>query len=99
MSYTAYIYAACVAVFILVLVFWSNRHPEFKLTDLITGDNDKISLRKFSALVALFSSTWVFVTLTEQGKLTEWFFTGYITVWAAQKVASDITGALSGGAK
>jgi hypothetical protein len=90
MSYTAYIYAACVCVFAIILMYWSNKHPDFVLTDLVTGDNGKVSLRKFGALVALFSSTWVFVTLTEQGKLTEWFFTGYIAVWAAQKVVTDV---------
>lgn len=96
MSYTGYIYAACVCLFVLVLIYWAKKHPDFTLTDLITGDNGRVSLRKFGALVALFSSTWVFVTLTEQGKLTEWFFTGYITIWAAQKVASDIATSISG---
>lgn len=94
MSYTAYIYAASIVVFALILTLWSIKHPEFKLADLVTGDNGQVSLRKFATLVALFSSTWAFVTLVEQGKLTEWFFTAYIGVWAAQKVASDITSAV-----
>jgi len=96
MSYTAYIYAAIVAVFALLLIFWHRTHPEFTLTDLLTGDNGRVSLRKFGALVALFSSTWGFVTLIEQGKLSEWYFTAYIGVWAAQKVASDIAASVTG---
>ncbi len=94
MNYTTYIYAACLAVLMLVLSLWHIKHPDFTLTDLLTGDNGRVSLRKFGALIALFSSTWGFVTLVEQGKLSEWYFTAYIGVWAAQKVASDIATAI-----
>lgn len=94
MSYTTYIYAAVLLVFIGVLALWHIKHPDFTLTDLLTGDNGKVSLRKFGAMVALYSSTWGFVTLVEQGKLSEWYFTAYIGVWAAQKVVSDIATAI-----
>lgn len=73
---------ALVLVALLVLLRWQKSHPNFDLADLLTGDNGKVSLKKFGQASALAVSTWAFVVLVQQGKLTEFYFIGYMTVWA-----------------
>ena len=76
--------AICAA---LVLHGWQKNHPEFDLADLVTGDNGKVSLAKFGQVSALLVSTWGFVVLIQQGKLTEYYFIGYMAVWAGYRLA------------
>lgn len=73
---------ALVLVALLVLFRWQRSHPQFDLADLLIGDNGKVSLKKFGQVSALAVSTWAFVVLVQQGKLTEFYFIGYMTVWA-----------------
>ena len=89
---TAYagLYAAMVLLAAWLVMRWTRSHAEFDLSDIITGDNGRVSFRKCGAVVALISSTWAFVTLVEQRKLTEWHLATYMGVWAPQKVATDI---------
>ena len=76
-----------VALFAALLIHsWQKSHPEFDLADLLTGDNGKVSLSKFGQVSALIVSTWGFVVLVQQGKLTEFYFIGYMTVWTGAKL-------------
>lgn len=75
--------ALCAA---LLLRHWQHSHPDFDLSDLLTGDNGRVSLSKFGQVAALVVSTWGFVVLVEQGKLTETYFLGYMTVWTGSKL-------------
>lgn len=70
----------------LVLLRWQKSHPAFDLADLLTGDNGKVSLSKFGQAAALVVSTWGFAVLVQQGKLTEFYFVGYMTVWAGYRL-------------
>ena len=70
----------------LILHAWQKSHPDFDLSDLLTGDNGKVSLSKFGQVSALIVSTWGFVVLVQQGKLTEFYFIGYMTVWTGAKL-------------
>lgn len=70
----------------LILRHWQHSHPEFDLSDLLTGDNGKVSLSKFGQVSALVVSTWGFVVLVQQGKLTEFYFIGYMSVWAGYRL-------------
>ena len=76
-----------VALFAALLIHsWQKSHPEFDLADLLTGDNGKVSLSKFGQVSALIVSTWGFVVLVQTGKLTEFYFIGYMTVWTGAKL-------------
>lgn len=70
-----------------LLYTWQHKHDAFDLVDLLTADNGKISLTKFSRAVALVVSTWGFVALVQQGKLTETYFLCYMAVWTGYDVA------------
>lgn len=65
---------------------WTKNHPSFDLSDLLTGDNGRVSISKFGQTCALAVSTWGFVVLVQQGKLTEFYFIGYMTVWTGAKL-------------
>ena len=77
----------CIALLAALLInSWQKSHPEFDLADLVTGENGKVSLSKFGQVSALIVSTWGFVVLIQQGKLTEFYFIGYMSVWAGYRL-------------
>lgn len=53
----------------------------------------RVTLAKFSAMVALLTSTWLVVYLTVTGKLDGVIFAAYVGTWGAVKVAGDMTAA------
>ena len=59
---------------------WTRSHPNFDLADLITGDNGKVSSTKLLKTGGWLVGTWGFVTLIQQGKMTEWYFAGYMAI-------------------
>jgi hypothetical protein len=75
-----------------MLYRWQHNHPNFDLSDLLTGDNGKVSLAKFGQAAALIVSTWGFVALVQQGKLTESYFVGYMGIWAGYRLAQSAIG-------
>jgi Protein of unknown function (DUF2644) len=79
-------------VALLVLWSWQRGHPEFDLSDLITGDNGRVSTSKFMQAGAWVVGTWGFVTMVQQGKMTEWYFAGYMGLCFGVRVAKDIWG-------
>ena len=74
---------------LLLLWHWTRTHPSFDLSDLITGDGGKVSATKFAQSGAWVVSTWGFVTLVQQNKLTEWYFAAYMTAFLGVRVAKD----------
>jgi hypothetical protein len=74
---------------LLLLWQWQRSHPNFDLADLITGDNGRVSATKFAQTVALVVATWGFITLTQQGKLTEWYFGAYMLIFTGTRIAKD----------
>lgn len=68
-----------------ILIIWQRRHPNFDLADLITGPNGKVSLKKMGVASALIVSTWGFASLVQQGKMTEFYFIGYMAVWCGYR--------------
>lgn len=76
---------------VLAMMFrWQRSHPNFDISDLITGDNGRVSGRKFTQVGAWVVSTWGFATMIQQGKMTEWYFIGYMTVWAGLRAVQDL---------
>jgi len=72
--------------FTVLMHTWQKQHPKFDLADLVTGDNERVSLSKLGQITALGVSTWGFIVLTEQGKLTETYFGIYMSVWTGAKI-------------
>jgi hypothetical protein len=68
---------------------WQRSHPEFDLADLITGDNGKVSTTKFAQSGAWVVATWGFVTMVQQGRMTEWYFTAYMAACFGARIAKD----------
>lgn len=59
-----------------------NRQSTIDLADLVTIGG-RLNERKVSRFGAWIVSTWGFVYLIVTGKLTEWYFVGYMTAWVA----------------
>lgn len=82
-----------IALGVLLLLWrWQRSHPEFDLADLITADNGKVSSTKMLKMGAWVVGTWGFVTLIQQGKMTEWYFAGYMGISFGVSVMRDIYG-------
>jgi hypothetical protein len=58
--------------------------------DALLDDNGKVSSFKVGQATALVVSTWGFVVLVQQDKLTEWYYTAYMTVWAGVSLAKNM---------
>lgn len=79
------------AVIALAMLFvWQRGHPDFDLADLVTGDNGKVSATKFWQTAAGAVATWGFITLIQQGKMTEFYFIGYMTAVFGVRIAKDM---------
>lgn len=96
-KYGAPVMLVALATLVAILLYrWQHNHPKFDLSDLLTGDNGRVSLAKFGQTAALVVSTWGFAVLIQQGKLTESYFIGYMTVWAGYRLAQDAIGKKTG---
>jgi hypothetical protein len=84
---------ATLAVGVLVIFWkWTHSHPNFDLSDIVTGNNGRVSSTKLLKVGAWVLSSWGFVTLIQQGNMTEWYFAGYMGLSFGVAVARDITG-------
>jgi len=70
---------------ILVLLAWLV--PQ-KFRYLLDKDSQEPSLGRIGQFTALAVSTWAFITLVIMKDLNEWFFIGYMAVWAAAQAGS-----------
>jgi len=63
------------------------------LADLITATDRsgtvRMDARKLFECGAFCASTWAFVFIVVDGKLTEWFFTGYMGAWVLARFLRD----------
>ena len=69
---------------------WTRTHPDFDLVDLITGDNGRVSTTKFGQTGSWIITTWGFVTLIQQGKMTEWYMAAYLGLTYGVRIVKDI---------
>lgn len=82
-----------IAIGALILMWrWTKSHPNFDLSDLLTGDNGRVSSTKLLKTGAWVVGTWGFVTLIQQGKMTEWYFAGYMTISFGPGMVRDLYG-------
>ncbi len=74
----------CVMGWVLYRINKSNSSAFF-IDHLFLDENDKASTSKLAQLVVLITSTWAFIHLTLTGKLAEWYFGLYMTVWVLNR--------------
>lgn len=76
---------------LLIIVLWTmvqlqrNPNDEFDIKDLIQH-NGKLDEKKFTRFGAWVVSTWGFVYLIVNDKLSEWYFIGYMGAWVANVI-------------
>jgi hypothetical protein len=79
------------AIFVIALIVVQVRKDTYDLRYLIIDpDTKQPSIYKIGQLTALLVSTWGFVNLTMSDKLTEFYFTGYMAIWAGTNVANTV---------
>lgn len=81
-------------IFVGVTIWNIHRSPDKPdLLDLITSTdksgNVRFDARKCWEAGAFAVSTWGFVFIIVAGKMTEWYFTGYMATWVAARFLRD----------
>jgi hypothetical protein len=84
----------CGAIGIGVSLLRMHKDKELpSLSDLITATDKKgkarLDARKCFEAGCFLASTWAFVFLTASGKLTEFFFVGYMGSWVGARYLRD----------
>lgn len=66
-----------------------NKNNTINIIDLISVDG-QLSERKFARFGAWLVSTWGFVFLIANDKLSEWYFIGYIGAWVSNALLGKL---------
>ena len=79
-----------------VMAFKATRAQtsKFRFDDAFLDENGKTSMGRVAVFVALAASTWGFVALVQEGKLTEWYMTAYIGAFVVNGIGSKAVGLL-----
>jgi hypothetical protein len=74
---------------LLLMIKWQlTPNNGFDLRDIICSDG-RLSSSKVARFGAFVVSTWCFVYLTANDKLTEWYFMGYMAAWVGNALFSN----------
>lgn len=76
--------ALIIIVLVSIAIIWNlqrDKDNQVDIKDLICS-NGKINERKFTRFSAWLVSTWGFVYLIVDQRFSEWYFTGYMALWA-----------------
>ena len=77
---------------LLLLVVWHrSSHNRVDLKDLVCKDG-RLDEKKFTRFGAWIVSTWGFVYMVMDAKLTEWYFVGYMGVWVTNAILDKYFG-------
>lgn len=73
------------------VVIAAHRDEKFQgtLWDLVSDKKDHLSVFQLGVITALLISSWGFVVLILSDKMTEWYFTIYMTVLVVGKLANN----------
>lgn len=77
-----------IVIVLAALTIIAQRKPDQFDIRAIIVDNGAVSLVKVGTLTALIVSSWGFVYQTVHSTLTETYFGLYMTIWAANEVAT-----------
>ncbi len=81
---------ALLAVLAFILT-WKATHDaksEFDFTDAFLDERGKTSHARIAYFVALACSTWAFVFLVLNDKLSEWYMVAYMGAWVAGAIGN-----------
>lgn len=86
-KFTMQILLALLIVIVLWVMITLQRNPDdsFDIKDLV-GYDGKLDEKKFTRFGAWVVSTWGFVYLIVNDKLSEWYFIGYMGAWVANVI-------------
>lgn len=93
-NYSVHISLALMSLVICLLLYRWHTKPGngFDLTDALLGEDGKFSLYRAGQATALIVSSWAFIVLVQQDKLTEYYFYGYMGVWSGINLAKNLLG-------
>jgi hypothetical protein len=76
-------------LFIVILTVWHlQKGTSFDIQDLLVDSvSGKVELGKLGQLTALLVSSWILMHETHAGRLTEFLFIGYMSVWGGVNLA------------
>jgi hypothetical protein len=76
------------SVGLFLMLKWQMQEKDgFDLKDIICS-RGKLSSSKVARFGAFMVSTWCFIYLTANDKLTEWYFMGYMAAWVGNALFS-----------
>jgi hypothetical protein len=68
-----------------------DQKNNFSLIELISNSHTgKVELFKLGQLVSLLLSSWVLIHETNEARLTEWQFAGYMLAWAGANLINKV---------
>lgn len=67
-----------IAMIVLLRTIYTANKRGLDFTDLIVGDDGKMAWSKVLACTCGITTTWGFATLLLDGRMTEWYFNGYV---------------------
>jgi hypothetical protein len=75
-----------------VWLIWTSRKPGslINLSDVLTGDNGRLSAPKCTEIAAFFTCSWAFVYLFATGHGSFEGLSGFGLIWAARGAANKI---------
>jgi hypothetical protein len=87
-----------IVAIIAMLVAWNiqrDKNNQIDLKDLVCTDG-QLDEKKFMRFTAFVVSTWGFIYLIVDQRFSEWYFTGYMALWAGNALLDKwITGKTS----
>lgn len=72
--------------FIVLVVIAAENKPDFEWANSLKDENGKESVVRFASLGSFVVSTWVVMTLTVGGKLTDDIFLYYLATWSGSLI-------------
>lgn len=81
-----FLIAGTIMIWIMVRIQFGKQGIDFK--DYLRGDDGKTSPTMGFMVGCFLTTTWGFIVLVNKGLLTEWFFNGYIFLWAANRLGT-----------
>lgn len=72
------------AALLFVLIMWNVQRDQTNRVDIkdLVCTNGELDEKKFMRFTAFLVSTWGFVYLIVDQRFSEWYFTGYMAMWA-----------------
>jgi len=83
-----------IVLILLVVLAWilawkaTHSNSDFDFSSAFVDRDGKTSMGRIGIFTALICSTWAFVYLVLNDKITEWYFTGYMGAWVLQGIGS-----------